>query len=258
MLLRSQISKATTTSVRLLHTTRPAPGFMDWFSLKKSEEKKKQQKAVEKPKDINEVIADAEQGKIDLKKVEKIEFIGVKHRKGAAKGKFNLQTEEQIQSKIDELGFKVWLNDKKVSNLEELKSIVVQSYNEVTNGSSAVENFKFDEVKLDDLQFRFDLTLKIQEKTGFIIPDKTLSDISNLQELISFFDYTILGNKTYLQKILEKNTLDVADLKFESPNISIQTPVNSKQRKATYDELLSVAKKSQEYKAKKLIDESRA
>lgn len=252
-MLRIQVSG--TVYKRLLHTSRPVNGFMDWFSLKKSEEKKKNQQPIEKPKDINEVIKNAEEGKVELKRLEDVEFIGVKYRKGQAKNQFKLKTEEDINNKIKELNYDNWLNDKKISTLKELESVVIESYNEATN--SKLSSINFEEINLDDLDLRFNLTLKIQEKSGFIIPDKILSEVTNLKELIKIIDFKILGNKTYLQKILEHKTLDINDLEFKSPNISIQAPVNSKQRKQTYNELLATAKKAQDYKAKKLIDESR-
>lgn len=236
MLARS-ITRRTLTSARAIHTTRPSLGFMDWLSFKK-EEKVKQEST-------QDVIKKVEEDKVEVTKVDKIEFIGVD-----ADPRDSMTLGERLK------GFHIqhWLNKDKVSSLEALDNILITSFNELTNKQVS----DLSEIVLDDLQLRFEYTTKVQSLTGYIIPDFILTKASSADVLQKYFI-----NQVFSGKILKKDpeSLSHKELQnagFTSSNVYVHTPVSNTAAKKKYKSLLKKAKKEQELRSEKLIEEARS
>ncbi|CAM9019350.1 unnamed protein product [Wickerhamomyces anomalus] len=212
-------------------------GIMDWFDYKK-EQKIKQ----ESTKDI---IKKVEDDKLEVKKVDKIEFIGV-----------DLDPRDSMTLGERLKGFHIehWLTKQKISNVESLDEILISTYKSLTNE----EISQVSEIKLDDLKLRFDYTLKIQELTGYIIPDYILTKSFNGVILQKFFINEVFSGKIFKKDAESLSHKELQQMDFKSDNIYIHTPVSNTSAKKKYKSLLKRAKKDQELKSEKLIEEARA
>ncbi|KAH3683582.1 hypothetical protein WICPIJ_005429 [Wickerhamomyces pijperi] len=233
------IARQTRGQARLIHTSSKRLGFMDWFQHKKDQESKQK---VEKAKDIKEVISDAENNRVELKKIEKIEFIGKIKPDYESK-----PIEERLQ------GFKIehWLNKQKITDSSEFQTLLLQTYTDLTQTPVS----SLTEVNLSDLKLRFDYTLAVQSKSGHLIPDFQLSKLSTGAELFQYFERYL---KTGEIHNYNPHHLDLSKLEFTAPNITVQKPVNSKQRKTKFRALLKEARAEEASKVDQLIESARA
>ncbi|KAH3680575.1 hypothetical protein WICMUC_000249 [Wickerhamomyces mucosus] len=237
--------------LKLIHTTSKNLGFMDWFNYKKEQEqqiKNNNKTAVEKPQNINEVISNVENNQIEFKKVEKIEFIG------KIKNKIQLIP---IDERLN--GFKIdhWLNKEKILKLQDFEKLLIDTYNELIDDEKINQ---LDQINLIDLQLRFNYTLKIQSKSGYLIPDFILTKISTGKDLFDYFkDKKIIVNSNEINSISKFQNplhLNLSNLKFTAQNISIETSINSKQRKSNFKKLLKLAKFEEQNKIDSLIQQA--
>ncbi|CCH46009.1 54S ribosomal protein L13, mitochondrial [Wickerhamomyces ciferrii] len=240
--ITKQITRQSSGLVRSLHTTRPSLGFMDWFKMKK-DQKEVEKKNEIKPRATTEVIKDAEEDKIEVKKVNKIEFIGLKK---------DPRDELSLGERLNGFHIKHWLNKEKVSSVEKLDEILKNEYQSLKGGKKVKS---LDDINLDDLQFRFNYTLKIQEKTGYIIPDYILTKAYSPNILKNYFI-----KEVFTGRILKKDPehLSHTELSYKSDNIYIHTPVSDHKADKKYKKLLKKARKDQLLKSEQLIKEADA
>lgn len=226
-------TRATTQiSRRLLHTSSVQYGFMDWFSMKKDQQKKK-----EKAEDTSKVIERAEKGEVQVTKVEKIEFIGKK------KDPADLRP---ISERLQGFSIKPWLSKSKVTTADEFKNIILSNYTKFTKKTTD----DLSQVDLKNLNLRFDLTKAVQAESGYLIPDYVLTKANDGSVLQQYFEQKILTGD-YL--ITNPEHLDIEDFEYSSPNISVKMNVTTKERKSKYKKLLKEAKAAQEAKAAELM-----
>lgn len=225
---------------------------MDWFNVKKDQQKKKQ---VEKAEDINNVIQKAENDEIVTKRVDKIEFIGRKSKMAIEAEEAGVQGFKEDQRTVLERlnGFKVdsWLSKTKAESLDQFEQIIKDAYTKI-EGEQVTD---LQHIELEDLQLRFDLSLEVQKQSGYLIPDFVLTKAKTASDLSNYFETEIL--KGGAERRIKGDMLDISELKFTSPNISVEAPISSREKKRTYKKLLKEAKLLQESRAEKLIEESR-
>lgn len=239
-MLGRSITRQTLTQTRLIHTSRPVLGFMDWLDFRKSEKKKEP-----KPAPTSEVIKKAEEGEIEVQKVQKIEFIGK-----------DVDPRELLPISTRLKGFTVkhWLNSNKVSDPQQLDEILIKSFKQVTGKEVSSPS----EIILDDLELRFKYTTKVQEQTGYIIPDYVLTKASNAKVLQEWFIKQVFTGKIFKKVADSLSTEELKTLGFDSSNIHIHTSVSDGDAKKKYRKLVKKAKKAQSIKTEQLIEEARA
>lgn len=240
MMLGRSITKQTLTHTRSIHTTRPVLGFMDWLDFRKTQKKKEP-----KPAPTSEVIKKAEEGEIEVTKVQKIEFIGK-----------DIDPRELLPISERLKGFQIthWLNKEKVNDPAQLDELLIATFQKITGKEVSSPS----EIILDDLQLRFDYSVKIQEQTGYIIPDYVLTKASNASVLQEWFTKQVFTGKIFKKVPDSLSTQELKDFGFDSDNIHIHTPVSDGDAKKKYRKLLKKAKKEQAIKTEKLIEEARA
>lgn len=235
MLGRSITSRSAITSTRFIHTTRPSLGFLGWLDFKKEQEKK--------PASTTEIMKKAEEDKLEVTKVDKIEFIGK-----------DIDPRELIPVHERLNGFRIqpWLNKKKVT-VENLDQVLIEAYESVTKQKVS----KPEEISLEDLQFRFDYTKKLQELSGYIIPDHILTRAINASMLQKFFIESIFTGLYYKKNPDSLSHEELKQKGFTAANIYIESPVSDAEAKKKYKRLLKKAKKQQTLKSEQLIEEAR-
>lgn len=225
----------TRTTVRRLHTSRVSYGFMDWFKMKKAEERKPKPKA----EDINTVMAKAEEGEVTVTKMDKIEFIGKKSKKP--------QDTRPLAERLNGFHIKHWIAKEKVTDEAQFAKLIIDEYNKlVPNNVASVKD-----VNLANLNLQFQVTKQVQAKSGYLIPDLVLTRASNGQVLLDHFDKLMNGTQS-------KYHLTLDDIPVTSENVYIQPSVTSRERKTKFKKLLKEAKKAQDEKTEQLIQGVRA
>lgn len=242
MSLMSTATRQIRSQSRLIHTSSQRLGFMEWFQHKKDQEAK--EKSLEKAKDIKEVIADAENDKVQLKKLEKIEFIGKIKKEYDGKS-----IEERLQ------GFQIehWLNKKKIQDPAEFEELLKNTYTQLTK----IKASSLDHIDLSSLQLRFQFTTQIQAQSGHLLPDSLLSRVSNATDLLQYFNKSII---TGAAANYNPHHLNLEKLKegLNAANVTVLPPVNSKMRKIKFKSLLKKAREEEQAKVESLIEGARA
>jgi hypothetical protein len=205
---------------------------MDWFKMKKDQEKK------EKPEDINSVMAKAEEGEIQVTKVDKIEFIGKKSAPVDSRS---------LSQRLNGFHVKHWLSKDKIVDQNQYNKLILDEYNKLTKKSVT----QLEDVDLSNLNTRFQITKQVQAQSGRLIPDYILTKAINGASLSAYFDKLLHGTPS-------KEHLSLEQLQISSENVYLEPAVTSRERKSKFKNLLKEASLAQEQKTEKLIQGVRA
>lgn len=235
--------------LRSLHTTVVSSEFFSWFKKKKDE----QNQAAVINKDTREVIKDIEEGK-EAKTTNKQKLeLKPENFIGEERGKIQKRDHQKL---VKSISFNGWLSEAKVATEEQLDSILIESLNSsLADGHpSSVNDPKFEAV-FPDLVTKFKFTKFLQAKTGYIIPDYTLTILATPSQFKSYYIKEILSGKLAKYKESEPNAIDLSGTQFTSSNVYVVPEVNVALQKKKFGKIMREVQLLEAENARRAIEQ---
>ncbi|CDH12059.1 related to 54S ribosomal protein L13,mitochondrial [Zygosaccharomyces bailii ISA1307] len=229
-----------TQSARRIHITARRGDFFSWFKTKKEE-----------VKDTKDIIKDIEAGKkvaTDKGSRIKLDLIPSNFI-----GEESLEVRKKSQERrVNSVTFNKWLSRSKVATEQELDSIIDESMQATTNSSHSSVSTPF-----VDLVTKFKFTKALQTKTGYMVPDYTITVATTPLQFKDYFMQEILSGKLRRFKESEPNAIDLSNKDYGSPNVHIVSDINFKKQKRKFGKIIKKVHALEHDNLKRIVEEAK-
>ncbi|AMD21815.1 HFL041Cp [Eremothecium sinecaudum] len=229
-------------SKRSLHAAPPAKNILSWLRSRKDGKEKtpaKDTKALIKEIESGETAFSASKQSVVTLALDESDFIGVD---------VEAENERRYKEMVQSSKLNIWLQPKKVASVEQLKELVISSFNDASNVKvSSIDDPLLTE-NFTDLVCKFKFIKQLQAKTGYMIPDEKITRLLSPVSFLQWYDAEVLSGKLLGYNEAEPNAIDLSKKEFP-PNVFITPLIKKREMMNNMDQILSEVEALEKEKA---------